>query len=76
MITNLRAWAIDLDLSNMSVPSIQVIRQNRNLQHKCMNERFSAQECHERLLCSGLRCSRTIKQFGSNRIITESALLR
>jgi hypothetical protein len=76
MITNLQAWAIDLDLSNMSVPSIQVIRQNRNLQHKCMNERFSAQECHERLLCNGLHYSRTIKQFGSNRIITDSALLK
>jgi hypothetical protein len=61
MISNLLAWTIDLDLSNMSVPSIQVIRQNHNLQHKCMNERFSAQECHERLLCNGLHYSRTIK---------------
>jgi hypothetical protein len=36
MVSNLRARTIDLDLPDVSVPSIQVIGQNCNLQHQCI----------------------------------------
>jgi hypothetical protein len=63
MVSNLRARTIDLDLPDMSVPSIQVIRQNRNLQHKCMDECFSAQACQESFLCNVLHYSPRIKHY-------------
>ena len=36
-----RSWPVYLDLPDMGVPPVQVIGQNRNLEHKCMNECFS-----------------------------------
>jgi hypothetical protein len=41
--SNLRSRSIYFDLADMSVPPIQVIGQHSNLEHKCMNECFSAQ---------------------------------
>jgi hypothetical protein len=52
---NLRSRPVYLDLSDMSVPPVQVIGQHRNLEHKCMNECFSAQICQERQLCNCLQ---------------------
>ena len=49
-VFNLRSWPIYLDLPDMGVPPVQVIGQHRDLEHKCMNECFSAQARQEREL--------------------------
>jgi hypothetical protein len=68
--SNLRSRPIYLDLSDMSVPPVQVVGQHRNLEHKCMYECFSAQYTKKEnyaTVCKGSK----LKQWDPNSITLE-----